>query len=324
MSRDGTLERTVRRLVGAGLLDAPAAERLGRLSRGELVSIRLELQLALWAGVTMAAGGAGLLVKDHVARLGPVAIAAGLSLAAAICFLYVGRVAAPFSWGRVPSPTLAFDYVLLLGVLLLGTDLAWVEAQFTVLGPAWPWHLLLVAILQFALALRYDSRAVLSIACASFAAWRGVAVTFPFDRFPGARDEAIRGNAVAVGAVLLLAGLLLGRTGRKAHFEPVLGNLGLALALGAAVTGLFVGRGAAEPLWWLLAGAAAPAAIVLGYRARRAGYFAQGVIAAYLGLLRAFAEVADPDVGWLFVVSASSLGVVALLVSVHRRWGSRP
>ena len=140
--------------------------------------MRFELQIALWAGVTLIAAGAGILVKDNLANLGPVTIGAGIALAAALCLWYVARTAPPFSWGPVASPTLAFDYVLLLGVLLIGTDLAYLETQFKILGPNWPWHLFLLSLIQLAFAFRYDSRAVLSLALASFAAWRGVALSF--------------------------------------------------------------------------------------------------------------------------------------------------
>ena len=167
------------RLRARGTLTDAQAAFFGRIARGELVSVRIELQVALWAGVTMVAAGAGVLVKENLAHLGPVTIGAGIALAAALCLWYVARAAPAFSWGAVASPTLAFDYVLLLGVLLIGTDLAYLETQFKILGPNWPWHLLLLSLIQLAFAFRYDSRAVLSLALASFAAWRGVALSFP-------------------------------------------------------------------------------------------------------------------------------------------------
>jgi hypothetical protein len=318
-----SLLESVGRLRARGTLTAAQAAFFGRIARGELVSVRVELQLALWAGVTMVAAGAGLLVKDNLAALGPVTIGAGIAFAAALCLWYVARAAPPFSWGPVASPTLAFDYVLLLGVLLIGTDLAYLETQFRFLGPGWPWHLLLLSLIQLAFAFRYDSRAVLSLALASFAAWRGVALAFPGGALFGRHEGAIRANAVAVGALFLVAGVLSVRAGRKAHFEPAFGNLGLLLLLGATVTGAYGGRGGLDAFWFPALALAAATTVALAYRARRSDYFAQGVIAAYLGFLRLAAEL-HLQVGLFYLVSAGSFGVLLLILWAHRRFKEEP
>src|SRR5204863_7957737 len=107
-------------------------------------------------------------------RMGPLAIAGALAVAAAGCLFWVARRSAPFSWRESPAPHFAFEYLLLLGVLLVGADLAYVEAKFTPLGDAWPWHLFAAAVVAAFLSVRYDSRIVFSLALTTFAAWRGV------------------------------------------------------------------------------------------------------------------------------------------------------
>ena len=322
MSR--ALLETVARLRDRGTLSQEQAAFFGRVARGELVSVRLELQTALWAGVTLIAAGAGLLVKANLARLGPATIGAAIGLAAALCLWRVARTAPPFSWGPVPSPTFAFDYLLLLGVLLLGTDIAWLETQLTVLGPAWPWHLLLLSLVQLAFAFRYDSRAVLSLALASFAAWRGVSLSLAGGGRFDAHDELLRLNALAVGALFVAAGLLLRRLDRKAHFEPTFVNLGLLLLLGAAVAGSFTWRGGTESTWGALLAVAAATTILLAYRARRSDCFAQGVIAALLGLLRLAVGLRLGDEFFFFVVSAGSFGALFLILRARRRFREEP
>lgn len=321
MSR--TLLEAVGRLRARGTLTAAQAALFGRVSSGELVSVRVELQIALWAGVTMIAAGAGVLVRQNLAALGPVTIGAGIAVAAALCLGYVARSAPPFSWAPVASPTLAFDYVLLLGVLLIGTDLAYLETQFRILGPGWPWHLLLLSLLQLVFAFRYDSRAVLSLALASFAAWRGVALSFPGVGLSGRHDAEIRVNALAVGALFFATGALIGRAGRKAHFEPAFGNLGLLLLLGSAVAGAYGGHGGFDPTWFSVLLVAAAATVAFAYSARRSDYFAQGVIAAYLGFLRLAAEL-HLRVGLFYLVSAGSFGVLFLILWAHRRFKEDP
>jgi hypothetical protein len=317
-----SLLEAVRRLRARGTLTGAQADLFGRIARGELVSVRLELQIALWAGVTLVAAGAGVLVKENLGRLGPVAIGGGLALAAALCLWYVARTAPAFSWDAVVSPTLAFDYVLLLAVLLIGTDLAYLETRYRLLGPNWPWHLLLLSLIQLAFAFRFDSRAVLSLALASFAAWRGVALSFR-DGLPlGGNEGVIRIDALAIGALFIALGSLLKRRGRKAHFEPTCGNLGLLLLLGAAVAGVYGGYGHLDVAWLVTLAVSATAVIVLGYRARRSDYFAQGVIAGYLCFLRLAAEL-HFELGLFYLVSGGSFGILLLILWAHRHFKER-
>jgi len=318
-----SLLEEIGRLHVRGTLTDAQAGFFSRIARGELISVRIELQIALWAGVMLVAAAAGILVKDNLANLGPVTIAAGIALAVALCLWYVARVASPFSWGPVASPTLAFDYVLLLGVLLIGTDLAYLETQYKLLGPNWPWHLFLLSLIQLVFACRHDSRAVLSLALASFAAWRGVALSFPGGVLFGPREEEIRVNALVVGALFLAAGILIKRSGRKAHFEPTFGNLGLLLLLGAAVAGAYGGYDRLDLAWFCALAVISAATITLAYRARRSDYFAQGVIAAYLGFLR-LAGSLHLEVGLFYLVSAGSFGVLFLILWAHRRFKEEP
>jgi hypothetical protein len=202
------LVEAVDRLAADGVIPASAAPRLSRIARGELVSLRVEIRVLLYAGVTLAVAGAGLFVREHYRQIGPVAITAALSLATVACLVYVARGARPFSWERPVAPTLAREYLLILGVLLAGADLAYVESQFRVLGPAWPYHLLLYSGIAFAAAYRFDSAAVLSIALSAFAAWRGVAVRNALGLLFRDGGMRFRLNAISCG-LLFLAGAFI-------------------------------------------------------------------------------------------------------------------
>jgi len=59
-------------------------------------------------------------------------------------------------------------------VLLAGADLAYAERQFTLLGPLWSWHLLLLAVAGAAVAGVFSSALVLTAALTAFAGWFGV------------------------------------------------------------------------------------------------------------------------------------------------------
>jgi len=299
------------------VVEDPPAETLLRVARGELVSIELELKTLLYAGVLLIVTGVGLFLKENHDRLGPVAIASVVGAAAAACLVYAARRLPAFTWQAAASEHLGADYVLLLGVLLFGADLGYLEAQMHLFGREWPYHLLLLAVVAFVVAYRFDSRSVLSLALTSFAAWRGVSVSLTLAARGAGSATAIRWNAIFCGAVFLAGAVGSVRWRRKSHFEGVYATLGLLLVLGALLSGVFQWDRSRWAIWEIPLGMASAAVIVAAYRLRRPLDFSLGVLSAYFGLLRLLGE-AIRGTTLLLVVAASSLIVVVFLVRAQR------
>jgi hypothetical protein len=214
----------------------------------------------------------------------------------------------------------AFDYILLLGLLLFASDLGYVEAQFTVLGPRWAHHLLIVGVVYLLAAYRWDSRAVLGLALTTLAAWRGVSVSLMSLRRGAADLGDLRTNAIVIGVLYLALATLAVRLERKAHFEKVFGNTGLLLLLGALVSGVL---GAFTWGAWLAALLAVAALVMwLSFGLGRSLYFAEGVVAAYLGLLRFLFQGPASSASFL-VAALLGIGALALIVAAHRRMVER-
>jgi hypothetical protein len=303
------------RLVEAGILPEERAPTLLRAAQGRLVSVRLELRLVLYVGVLLVMAGVGLLIEENLDRIGPGIIAAVIGLAAAAALGWVAWIAPPFSRGEVPSPNLAFDYILLLGVLLAAADLAYIEVQFTPLGPNWTWHLLLVALGAAVAAVRFDSRVVFALALATFAAWRGVSVS-PYGNL-AASESVVRWNAIGCGVLFILLGFGMKRAKFKAHFEPAAVHLGWLLILGALASGIELtgeGRGWAAMLFFTGAALAAGA-----FRWRRFPLFAFGVLGGYVGLSALVVSLGDVAAFGCFWFFATSLLVIVGLVVAQRR-----
>jgi predicted membrane protein DUF2157 len=315
MSAD--VDAAVVRLRREEALSAEQADLFGRVARRELVSVHRELRLLLYGGILVAMTGVGLLVKQNFERIGPLAIAAALGVAAAGCLGWVHRSAPPFSWGETRSPDFAFEYLLLLGVLLLGADLAYVEAQFTPLGDAWPWHLLILSVVSVLLAVRYDSRIVFSLALSTFAAWRGVSVLLLERAFWSGPDPAgsLRANAIGCGLAFLLLGAALVRLDRKLHFEPVAVHAGWILILGALVSGL----GGDDVGFGLLAVLVGGGLAAFAFRRARFSLFVLGVLAAYTGFSALFLRADPPFAVASLWFALTSLAVLAALLAVHQR-----
>lgn len=308
----------VDRLEQEGVL-TPAQERLfSRVARRELVSAQLEVRAALYVGVLLLTGGIALFVKENHERIGPAAIGLAIGATAAGCLAWAWRNSPPFAWGGTPATHAGFDYVLLLGALLVATDLAFLETQLGLLGENWPWHLLVVAALTLLLAYRFDSKMLLSLALASFAAWRGVSVNLSRVTL-GAGDPArLRAEALACGVLFVVVGVALRRAGRKPQFEDVYVNAGLLLGFGGLLSGVFTTLN--WPTWTLLLLLGAGGTAFVSFRAKRTLPFAQAVLAAYLGLLRAVFSGGGGDVAARMLLAAVlGCAALAMVFLAHRR-----
>jgi len=311
----------VGRLRSAGILSDRQAVFFDRVARRRLVSIRFEIRALLYVGVLLLTSGVGVLVAEHHREIGPIAIASGIGLATAACFAWVIRQAVPFSWGAVEPPNVGFDYVLLLAVVLLAAELAYAEVEFTVLGPRWTYHLLVVALVYLAVAYRWDSRTVLALALSTLAAWRGISISL----LPGGSwtdDAPLRANAIVLGTLYVGAAAFSVRRRLKAHFEDVFANAGLLLILGALVSGALA-KEVARPAWLLALLIVAGLVMWLSLRLGRSLHFAEAVVGAYIGLVRLLFETfsqgsGESSVAFLLAALLGA-GVLVLISVAYRR-----
>jgi hypothetical protein len=314
------LAAAVERLRGEGVLTDVQSGLLGRVSRRELVSVRLEVRSALYAGVLLLTTGVGLFVKENQDRIGPAAIGLAIGLAAAACLVWAWRRSAPFKWGEAASSHAAFDYLLLLGALLVATDLAYLEAELRLLGPNWPWHLLAVAVFYGFLAYRFDSKMLLSLALASLAAWRGIAVNVTGTSLGAGDPSRLRIEALACGSLFVVLGVAAARLQKKAHFEDVYVNAGLLLVFGGLLFGVFGGRGDGSGGWVLGLLLVSVAVALVAFRAKRTLPFALAVAASWLGVQRLVFEGAGAAPGGVLLLSAmTAAAALILIVLAHRK-----
>lgn len=310
------------RLAREGVLTREQAALFGRVARRDLVSVRPELRAVLYGGVLALLSGVGILVQQNLDRIGPLTIAIALWLSALGALTWTARHAPPFSWGRETSPHLAFDYILLLGVLLTGVALAYTEVQFTPLGPSWRHHLLVMSLIAAGLAVRGDSRMLASLALTSFAAWCGINAS-PLQRgFWEMAEGPLRSTAIVTGLFFVFLGFLLVRTGRKAHFEPVCAHLGWLLVLATILSGVG-GSGAAGRLYQLGLMVVGAGLALLAFRTGRFGLFGMGFVAAYVGLSAlVLAALPDPFLAYLWFAATGVVVLIVLLVA-HQKVKAR-
>ena len=224
-------------LQARGLLPPEQAAAIAAADHARPFSLHYELRAALYLGITLLAGGLGVLVYQHIDSIGHgviIAVVAGLM---AGCFAYAARHRAPFSWGEAPKTSVGADYLLLLGCLLLVVLEGYAQYQYHLFGTRYGLATALPALVFLPLAYWFDHRGVLAMGIAALAAWVGVSASplavLTDNDFWNGRTQ---GAAVGLGLVLMAAGFWSEYAGRKAHFAFTYLLLGSNLALAALAT----------------------------------------------------------------------------------------
>jgi hypothetical protein len=252
-----TLEPELRTMQAEGVIDDATASRSLALDRGEVFSLHLELRATLYAGVLLVLAGVGTLLARNLDRIGPLAIVLVIAFAATACG--VPALRAKFA-GR--PRTVAGDYLLLLAVLLGSAGLAYAERQFTLLGPWWSWHLLLLAVVHAAIAYVFASPLVLAASLTSLAGWFGVGGTLGDALHLSYTTPMLGARALACAAVIAAWRSADLRARPDKHFSDVFDHFAANLAFWGAIAWCLA--------WpWLAAGL--PLLAVLAYASVRRG-----------------------------------------------------
>ncbi len=312
------MQQALNDLEGAKILGRKQAALLRRIYGRELFSVHWELRLLLYAGILILTTGLGLLIAKHFASIGHLALLTAIALGCASCFAYCLRHGGGFSNARVTAPDAAYDYVLFLGCLLLGSFQGYLELRYQVLAQDWSWWLLGSGLFYLLCAHYFDNRLVLSLALSTLGAWLGVKTSLLAG---GIWEGALRGNSLGFGATVVAAGAAQARLNWKSHFLPVHLHLGLNLLLAALVTGVGSRSSGLLYLAGLLLVCAGSA--LYAQRSRSFAFLLYAVLYGYLGVTIFVLERGHWEAEGIilyFLITAAAL--VSALVAFHRRFRS--
>jgi hypothetical protein len=287
---------------------------LSCLSRGDPLSLFLELNILLYAGVLAFVAGLGWTVSTWSRQLGDVLVLSVLSTILAVCFWYCFSRTLAWSAAEAPAPNAIFDYVLYLGSLVWCVELAYLENRFHLLSGQWDLYLLATAIFFFFLAYRFDNRFVLSLALSSLAGWFGLTIS----HWPSHQDEAYRKYALLYCLLVGVGGAFFQRRRLKPHFFGTYLNIVANVLFWAVLSGLFNREGGP---WLLALLIACSASLTWGLKRRQFAFVAYAAVYGYVGVSsRLIRDVTDgTSVLSYFVITA--VAMLVILVQIARRFG---
>lgn len=287
-----------------GVLKRDAADSLIARERRDVFSVHPETRLLAWIGVMLIATGAGIFIRNNLERIGPVAIATVIGVAALLCYAWVAS--------RRGRGSLIDDYILLLGALLLSADVAYMERQFDLLGHGWPRHLLIMAVLHAVTAYWFASRTLLTLSLVALTGWLGVERNF------GSKMEPLE---LAVRAFLAAAVVLTWRfANRHRPFDEVFHHFAANLALFGAVTITF-----ADTIYLLGAIAAVAIAVFVirfGFQQATEAYVIYGYIYAVVAVGIVIGRLINEPVLISFFTMVYMGAAIAGLFALHMRFRS--
>ena len=288
---------------------------LASLSREEPLSLFLELNVLLYAGVLAFVAGLGWTVSTWSQQIGDVLVVAVLSTFLAACLWHCFSRAPAWSPTETPAPSPIFDYVLYLGSLVWLLELAYLENRFHVLSGQWDLYLLATAGLFFFLAYRFDNRFVLSLALSSLAGWFGVTIS----HWSAHQDAAYRQYVLLYCLLIGGGGALFQRRGLKPHFFGTYLNIVANVLFWALLSGVFNREG--YGLWFLAVLIACGASLAWGLARRQFVFVAYAAVYGYVGVSTLLLRGVTGESAVLSYFVVSGVAMLVVLVQIGRRFG---
>ncbi len=298
-----------------GIISPEQHSLLAGLATGEPFSLFVELNCLLYAGILAFVAGLAWTVSTWSRQLGDLAVLTILTALLAACFWYCSSRAPAWSRAEVPSPSLAFDYVLYLGSLTWSVELAYLENRLHPLSGQWDLYLLTTAGLFFFLAYRFDNRLVLSLALSALAGWFGLSISHWHSNPAGAyRQYAILYSFIVAGA-----GAILWRRGLKTHFLGTYLNIAANVLFWALLFGIFDQRDSG--IWFLALLGACGASLAWGIARREFSFVAYAAFYGYVGVSFILIREINDGTAILTYFLVTGVAMLVALILIARRFG---
>ncbi len=296
-------------------------EYLEAIRTNKVVSLYFELRLVLYLGIMLLTGGLGYLVYQNMGSLGH--ILSMILIAAGIvgCFYFVDKNALPYSNDEVKASHSYFDYILILGALLIIALFSYIIIYFE-LAKLISFSTIIGSAILLYLAYRYDSTALLSMGLVAFAAAVGINLS-PMNWIAGDLFETanLYTTAILLGILYCLVGYFSDKREIKAHFQFTYQNFGLMLYFIGLLSAIFMSEiGIFFAVVLLLS------AITIGYFSwikKEFLFFLYSAISGYIALtylIYHILDAADGEILMVYYIPFSCIGLVAYIVGNRKHF----
>lgn len=288
------------------------------------LSVHADVNTLLYFGILLFASGLGILIYKNIDSIGHTAIITATSTLCVLCFAYCFKKARGYSNEKVESPNALFDYVLLLGCLLLLTLVGYLQFQYQVFGNSWRLATFIPMVVLFMAAYYFDHLGVLSMAITNLAAWAGFTIApTQIVRENDFHSEQLIFTGIILGAGLVAISFVSVRKKIKAHFAYTYKNFGAHILFISMLAALFLFSNIYF-IWFVIL-AAATFLFVKNAINEKSSYFL--VVAAlyfYIGLSYFVIETlfkgsteAAFYLGFLYFI-ASGIGLIKVLIHYNK------
>jgi hypothetical protein len=311
-----------------GLISESSFEKIKEDSAKQLFSIHWEIKTLLYLGVLLISGGLGILIYKNIDTIGHQAILSFIALLSATAFVYCIKTKPPFSTTKVESPTIYFDYVLLLGCITFISFIAYLQIQYNVFGTRYGLATFFPMLILFFSAYFFDHLGVLSLAITNLAAWIGITVTpTQLLRANDFNSSTILYSGLFLGALLLALAFVSKHKKWKQHFEFTYANFGTHVLFVSCLAAMFHFE-RMYMLWFLLLAALATFFYIKSIQRSSFYFLVVTTLYAYVGIsyvvIKLFALIPNrfsTEVVYLNLLYfiSSGIGLVLFLINSNKK-----
>lgn len=220
------------KLYADGNISAATYTNIRSANAEKLLSLHWEIKTLLYLGVLLLTSGLGILVYKNIDTIGHQAILLFIALICAGSFYYCFRHRSPYTAAKVTSPSILFDYILLLACTSFVIFIAYLQWQYHAFGDRYGAATFLPMVMLFFCAYYFDHLGILAMAITTLAAWLGLTITpvhiLESNDFNNSR---IIFTGLLIGVLLLSLGFFSKYKKIKSHFEFTYNNFGIHVLL---------------------------------------------------------------------------------------------
>jgi hypothetical protein len=304
---------TLQELRDKNLITEEQFVHLNSIYQKKIFSVFYELRTLLYLGVLLFTSGIGLLIYENIGQIGHVLSIIALFVLTIACFAYAFWKAPSYTQGVAVSPSPYFDYVVLLGCLLLISVQGYMQYQFGIFTENLGASTLITSVIFFLAAYRFDHAGVLSLAITAFASFWSISIS-PQKWYSGDFFETANLHVTAIffGGGMVGAAMLLDSFSIKRHFTFTYVNFATLIFFAGGLTGLFSEELSFVYALVLLAGCGF--AVWFAHRKKSFLFLLYAFVVAYITITYLLSDIIVMGGIWFFYMMASCGGFVFFIV----------